>query len=172
MVKKDKDPAKLPYRPCVGIIVLNKENKVWAGHRSVATSRELSLTEKRWQLPQGGIDKGEEPLAAAKRELWEETGIVSADFLSESATSIKYDLPEELIGKALKGKYRGQEMYWFAFRFTGSEDEINISNPPDGAPVEFDAWKWLDMHDLPNLIVPFKKKLYTQVVAEFEHLVL
>lgn len=165
-----KDPSKLPYRPCVGIMVLNQENKVWAGHRLVESAKELSLTDKRWQMPQGGIDKGEDPLDAAKRELWEETGMTSVTLLQEAAKPIEYDLPKELQGVALKGKYKGQKMWWFAFRFEGEESEINVTNPPEGAPIEFDVWKWLDMDQLPELIVPFKKPLYEQVVAQFKNL--
>lgn len=161
----------LPYRPCVGIMVLNAENKVWTGHRMVESSRELSMTDKRWQMPQGGIDKGEEPLAAAKRELWEETGITKVSLLDQVSKPIDYDLPKELLGIALKGKYCGQRMHWFAFRFEGDDSEINISNPPDGAPIEFDAWKWLEMASLPDLIVPFKKPLYCNVVDQFKHLI-
>lgn len=160
----------LPYRPCVGIMVLNANGKVWAGHRMMESNLELSMTDKRWQLPQGGIDKGEEPLAAAIRELWEETGMTSVTLLAEAPNWIKYDLPEELLGVALKGKYRGQKMAWFAFRFEGEDSEINISHPPKGSPVEFDAWRWLDMKCLPELIVPFKKQLYEKVVTSFQHL--
>jgi len=168
MSKKNKHD--LPYRPCVGIMVLNSENKVWAGHRMVESSRELSMTDKRWQMPQGGIDKGEDPLDAARRELWEETGMTTVSLLDNAAEPIDYDLPKELLGIALKGKYRGQRMYWFAFRFEGNDTEINISNPPEGAPIEFDAWKWLEMLELPELIVPFKKPLYSKVVDQFKHL--
>lgn len=165
--------AKLPYRPCVGIVVLNRDRKVWMGHR-IPTYRDAESNEasgKRWQLPQGGIDKGEEPLAAAKRELWEETGITSATLLAEAPNWLKYDLPDEVIGKALKGKWRGQKQRWFAFLFEGEETEINISHPPDGAPVEFDDWCWGDLADIPGLIVPFKRQTYEQVVEAFKHLV-
>ncbi|MCC2098180.1 MAG: RNA pyrophosphohydrolase, partial [Hyphomicrobiales bacterium] len=120
---------------------------------------------------QGGIDKGEDPLEAARRELWEETGITSVSLLARAPRLIRYDLPEELVGTALKGKYRGQEMAWFAFRFTGAESEIQIDPPPGDAAAEFDAWDWLDMEQLPELIVPFKRKLYEEVVAAFRHLV-
>ena len=168
MNKKSKE---LPYRPCVGIMVINEHNKVWAGHRLVTTARELTKTSKRWQMPQGGIDKGEEPYDAAKRELWEETGMVNVSLLEKIDEPIDYDLPKELVGIALKGKYKGQRMHWFAFRFEGDDKEINISNPPDGAPVEFDQWKWLEMQELPELIVSWKRELYTKVVNNFQHLV-
>ncbi|MFK7902462.1 MAG: RNA pyrophosphohydrolase [Nitratireductor sp.] len=168
---KNKKYEDLPYRKCAGIVLINKENKIWIGHRITPKGGELSLTDKRWQMPQGGIDKGEDALDAAKRELWEETGVTNATFLERSSDWIKYDLPDELLGTALKGKYRGQKMAWFAFKYEGDESDMNISNPPDGAPVEFDAWRWEELHELPNLIVPFKKKLYEQVVDTFAHLV-
>jgi len=121
-------------------------------------------------MPQGGIDKGEAPLDAARRELWEETGITSAQLLAEAPQWIRYDLPDEMIGKALKGKWRGQKQRWFAFDYGGDESEINISHPPEGAPVEFDAWRWADMEELPELIVPFKRSTYVEVVRVFRHL--
>lgn len=170
MMMAEKNPKELPYRACVGIMVLNREGKVWAGHRLTPDLGELSMTDKRWQMPQGGIDKNEPSLDAAKRELFEETGIRNVTLLAEAADWITYDLPEELLGKALKGKYRGQKMAWFAFRFEGDEAEINITHPPKGAPVEFDAWKWVEMEKLPEMIVPFKRAVYDQVVAAFRHL--
>ncbi len=166
--KKLKD---LPYRPCVGIMVLNREGKVWAGHRLTPDNGELSMTDKRWQMPQGGIDKNEASIDAAERELFEETGMTHVSLLAQAPDWIDYDLPEELLGKALKGKYRGQRMAWFAFRFEGDETEINITHPPEGAPVEFDAWQWVDMEKLPEMIVPFKRAVYDQVVAAFRHLI-
>jgi putative (di)nucleoside polyphosphate hydrolase len=121
-------------------------------------------------MPQGGIDKGEEPLEAAWRELYEETGIKSASLLAEAPDWINYDLPAQLIGIGLKGKYRGQTQRWFAFRFEGSEDEIAINPPPGGHAAEFDAWEWKRMEELPELIVPFKRDVYLKVVSAFQHL--
>lgn len=166
-----KSKAQLPYRSCAGVMVLNRDNLVWAGHRLTPDFGELSLTDKRWQMPQGGIDKDEDPLAAAKRELWEETGMRSVSLIARAPEPIRYDLPEDLVGTALKGRYRGQEMAWFAFRFEGEESEINIDHPPDGAPVEFDAWRWVEMEALPSMVVDFKRPIYEAVVAAFRHLV-
>ncbi|ODT08749.1 MAG: RNA pyrophosphohydrolase [Mesorhizobium sp. SCN 65-20] len=171
MPKKTVDPRDLPYRPCVGIMVLNSSGLVWAGRRIAEPDSELSDTNQLWQMPQGGIDKGEEPLPAAVRELYEETGMRSVKLLAEAPGWINYDLPEHLMGVALKGKYRGQTQKWFAFRFEGGEDEIAIDPPPGGHAPEFDRWAWKPMPELPDLIVPFKRKVYDEVVAAFRHLV-
>lgn len=171
MSKNKVDPRDLPYRPCVGIMVLNGSGLVWAGRRIAEPDSELSNTDRLWQMPQGGIDKGEEPLPAAMRELYEETGMRSVSLLAEAPQWINYDLPEHLIGVALKGKYRGQTQKWFAFRFDGSEDEIAINPPPGGHSAEFDRWAWKPMPELPELIVPFKRGVYEQVVGAFRHLV-
>ena len=161
----------LPYRPCVGIMVLNAQDEVWMGRRIKSPTPEESNHEtKLWQMPQGGIDKREDPFDAAKRELWEETGITSATCIGRVDEWLSYDLPAERIGVALRGKWRGQKQLWFAFRFTGEEAEINISNPPDGAPVEFDQWEWVEMSEVPKRIVEFKRKIYEQVVGEFSRL--
>ncbi|MGI9350099.1 MAG: RNA pyrophosphohydrolase [Rhizobiaceae bacterium] len=154
----------MPYRPCVGIVVFNSEGKVWAGRRLKNSETPLDF---RWQFPQGGIDKGEDPLPAAKRELYEETGIQSITLMKEASGWINYDLPDELLGIGLKGKFRGQTQKWYAFRFDGDEDEINISEPPDGSHPEFDLWEWRDLEEMPGLIVPFKRKIYEQLVTEF-----
>ena len=154
----------LPYRPCVGIAVFGPAGNIWAGHRLTDSETPDAY---RWQMPQGGIDADEDPFVAAKRELFEETGIVSVSLLGESAEWLNYDLPDELIGKALKGKYRGQTQKWFAFKFDGDEGEINISDPPDGSKPEFDRWEWKPLAAMPDLIVPFKRDLYLQVVDEF-----
>ena len=154
----------MPYRPCVGIVVFNGEGLVWAGRR--IENAETPLTH-RWQLPQGGIDEGEEPLTAAKRELYEETGMRSVSVLREAQGWFDYDLPDELIGVALKGRFRGQTQKWFAFRFEGDEEEINISHPPDGSHPEFDLWEWKRLSELPMLVVPFKREIYGRVVKAF-----
>lgn len=161
---------KLPYRPCVGIMVLNGEGKVWAGRRIVVPNGELEGVTQLWQMPQGGIDEGEDPQAAALRELYEETGMRSVRLLAQAPDWIHYDLPDHLLGKALKGKYRGQTQRWFAYRFEGEASEIAINPPPGGHQAEFDRWEWKAMQELPQLIVPFKRKVYEQVVQAFQHL--
>ncbi|MGU3401021.1 RNA pyrophosphohydrolase [Brucellaceae bacterium D45D] len=163
-------PENLPYRPCVGLMVLNRQGLVWAGRRIIVAEGELEGATQLWQMPQGGIDKGEEPVEAALRELYEETGMKSVTLLEEAPDWINYDLPAHLLGVALKGKYRGQTQKWFAYRFEGDESEIAINPPPGGHTAEFDHWEWKPMADLPQLIVPFKRKVYDQVVAAFRHL--
>ncbi|SFT41800.1 RNA pyrophosphohydrolase [Mesorhizobium sp. YR577] len=171
MAKNKKiDPESLPYRPCVGIMVLNGDGLVWSGHRIAEPDSEMEGTDKLWQMPQGGIDKGEDPLPAALRELYEETGMRSVSLLAEAPCWINYDLPADKLGIAFKGKYRGQTQKWFAFRFEGNESEIAINPPPGGHEAEFDDWAWKPMTDLPDLIVPFKRKVYEEVVAAFRHL--
>jgi putative (di)nucleoside polyphosphate hydrolase len=164
------DPETLPYRPCVGIMVLNRAGLVWAGRRIALADSEMAGTDLLWQMPQGGIDKGEEAEPAAKRELYEETGMRSVSLLEEAPGWIDYDLPPHLVGIALKGRYRGQRQKWFAFRFEGDESEISINPPPGGHEAEFDAWEWKKMEALPGLIVPFKRRVYEDVVAAFRHL--
>ena len=160
----------LPYRPCVGIMVLDHRGLVWSGRRIVGHDAELAGSEKLWQMPQGGIDEGEEPIEAAHRELFEETGIDKVSLLAETRNWITYDLPPDKIGIAFKGKYRGQQQKWFAFRFEGDDSDIRINPPPGGHEAEFDAWEWKPMDDLPGLIVPFKRGVYEKVVAAFRHL--
>lgn len=168
--KKTVDLLTLPYRPCVGVMVLNHAGLVWAGRRIALSDGELAGAEKLWQMPQGGIDPGEEPLQAAKRELYEETGMRTVSLLGQTSGWINYDLPSDMLGIALKGKYRGQAQRWFAFRFEGNESEIAIQPPPGGHEAEFDDWAWKNMAELPELIVPFKRPVYQQVVASFRHL--
>ena len=158
----------LPYRPCVGIMVLNQEGLVWAGKRVSNNERdEYKDSPYEWQMPQGGIDKGEDPKPASLRELYEETGIQSVEYLDESKDWLTYDLPDELIGIGLKGKFRGQKQKWFVYRFVGDEQEIQVNPPVTGEKAEFDDWDWKPMEELPKLIVPFKRKLYEDVVDEF-----
>lgn len=173
MSKNDKHPVQagdLPYRPCVGIMVINRDGLVWAGRRISEGNTEFDGSPQLWQMPQGGIDKGEDPLPAAYRELYEETGMRTVSLLAEAHDWINYDLPAHLIGIGLRGKYRGQTQRWFAFRFEGDESEIAINPPPGGHKAEFDAWEWKPIGDLPGLIVPFKRPAYNRVVAEFAHL--
>ncbi|MDD1500055.1 RNA pyrophosphohydrolase [Agrobacterium sp. CNPSo 3708] len=160
----------LPYRPCAGIMVLNDKGLVWAGRRISQGNSEFDGSPQLWQMPQGGIDEGEAPLAAAIRELYEETGMKTVTLLAEARDWIHYDLPPQLIGIGLRGKYRGQAQKWFAFRFDGDESEIQINPPPGSNEAEFDAWDWKPMESLPELIVPFKRSVYEQVVEQFRHL--
>lgn len=160
----------LPYRLCVGIMVLNSDGLVWAGHRIAEGNTEYDGSPQLWQMPQGGIDADEIPYQAALRELYEETGMRSVELVAEAPDWIDYDLPAHMIGIGLKGKYRGQRQRWFAMRFTGDESEISINPPPGNHQPEFDAWEWKPMQELPGLIVPFKRKAYDQVVAAFAHL--
>ncbi|WP_297322454.1 RNA pyrophosphohydrolase [uncultured Bartonella sp.] len=166
---KQKVPVDLPYRKCVGIAVFNKEGKVWAGRRIKKRLSELDGASKIWQMPQGGIDKNESPIDAARRELYEETGIRSIELIGETDGWINYDLPKQLVGVALKGKYCGQTQKWFAFRFIGDDKEIAINPPPEDNIAEFDQWKWVDIEALPMMVVPFKQAVYEKVVAQFRH---
>lgn len=165
MSRAPPDPSKLGYRPCVGIMVINAQGLVWVGRRADAPN-EAEGRGTWWQMPQGGVDTHEEPAAAALRELTEETGIKSVEILAETPGWLRYDLPADLVGKAWNGKYRGQEQKWYAVRFLGSEAEINIT-PPQPHQVEFDAWKWVPLSELEQLVVPFKRDIYRQVAAAF-----
>ena len=165
MSKKEKRP----YRDCVGICVFNKDNKVWIGNRFGAA--ELENSQYTWQMPQGGIDKGEEPLEAAIRELYEETSIEHVSLIRETSDWLTYDFPEHVVKAGKIGKFRGQRQKWFAFRFEGDESEIEVINPGGGKhPQEFEGWRWEALSKTPELIVPFKKDVYLQVVEAFEDL--
>lgn len=158
----------LPYRPCVGIMLINRTGKVWIGSRSEGANK--NGYQYTWQMPQGGIDTGETPESAARRELYEETSVQSVTLLEEAPEWFAYDYPQEIVRATRKGKFRGQAQRWVAYRFDGSDDEINILTPPDGHSAEFDKWRWEDVASLPELIVPFKRPVYDKVVAAFSHL--
>ncbi|HVZ69169.1 MAG TPA: RNA pyrophosphohydrolase [Rhizomicrobium sp.] len=149
----------LPYRPCVGVMLINREGLVFVGRR-------IDQTMEGWQMPQGGIDAGETPAEAALRELKEEIGTNNARLLREMNEWLSYDLPPHLLGVALQGKYRGQRQKWIAMRFEGDDAEINIQT----AEPEFAAWKWLAVEALPRLVVPFKRDTYSKVLSAFEDL--
>jgi putative (di)nucleoside polyphosphate hydrolase len=146
------------YRPAVGIMLVNGEGKVWVGQR-------LDSKLEAWQMPQGGLDPGEEPLDGALRELEEETGIRSdrVEILARHGEELYYDLPEALVGKVWKEPWLGQRQTWFLARFLGSDEDVDIATPDP----EFRAWKWAEPAELPEMIVPFKKRLYEQVLAAF-----
>ena len=162
------DATKLGYRPCVGIMVINRDGLVWIGCRADAQN-DAEGRGAWWQMPQGGIDEHEDPKSAALRELYEETGMRTVSFVAEHESWINYDLPPDLLGKAWGGRYRGQKQKWFAFRFTGDDSEINIT-PPDPDAVEFVAWRWAPVSDVHALIVPFKRAVYDIVLADFASL--
>ena len=156
----------LPYRPCVGVMVLNRDGLAFIGRRSSGPEHVDEV--HAWQMPQGGVDPGEDPWPAALRELWEETSIRSVEKLGEVADWLAYDIPREIVGRAWKGKYRGQTQKWYALRFTGDEREIDIATPGGGAHTpEFVEWRWEPVENLPGLIIPFKRPVYERVVAEF-----
>ena len=162
----------MPYRDCVGTAVFNDRGMVLIGRRKPEEDPEASEEHgSPWQMPQGGIDKGEKPEDTALRELFEETSIRSVELIAEAPGWIYYDLPDDELGVALKGKYRGQRQRWFAFRFTGVETEINVLEPGDGSmPAEFDKWRWEEFEKLPDIIVPFKREAYLKVVEAFRDL--
>ena len=155
----------LPYRPCAGMMVLNRAGLVFVGRRTDGPEH-VDATHV-WQMPQGGIDEDEDPYAAALRELYEETGIRSVQKLGEIADWLTYDLPREVVKTAWGGRYRGQKQKWYALRFTGRDSEIDVANPGGGHDPEFIDWRWEPMANLPDLVVPFKRAIYQQVVAEF-----
>ena len=158
------------YRPCVGLALFNRQGLVFIGRRANKKQREHVADGHEWQMPQGGIDKGEEPLQAALRELQEECSVTSVSLLAETAGWLTYDLPGDVATEAWKGRYRGQAQKWFAFRFEGDETEINVLTPVGGHKAEFDAWRWEQLDRTPTLIIPFKQLVYRQVAATFAHL--
>lgn len=158
------------YRPCVGLALFNRQGLVFIGRRANKKQREHVADGHEWQMPQGGIDKGEEPLQAAYRELQEECSVTSVSLLAETTGWLTYDLPTDIATESWKGRYRGQAQKWFAFRFEGDESEINVLAPTGGHKAEFDAWRWERLDQTPSLIIPFKQQVYQQVVATFAHL--
>ncbi|HYN45535.1 MAG TPA: RNA pyrophosphohydrolase [Allosphingosinicella sp.] len=152
------DPAALPYRPGAGVMLLNREGKVFVAQR-------LDSTLEAWQMPQGGLDEGEDPEAGALRELEEETGISRAkvEIVARCPIELTYDLPPDLVGKMWKGKWRGQRQTWFLMRFLGEDEDVNLET----ADPEFRAWKWAEAAELPALIVPFKKEMYAKLLEAF-----
>ncbi len=148
-------------------MLLNKAGLVWVGHRFDEPNDEGSG--EWWQMPQGGIDADEDPLKAAFRELAEETSIQQAELIAEAPAWLHYDLPAHLISRSFSGRYRGQTQKWFALRFLGEDHDINVHTPL-GDVAEFDAWKWVPMHTLETIIVPFKLDVYREVVRVFGHL--
>ncbi|MBZ0139981.1 MAG: RNA pyrophosphohydrolase [Pseudorhodoplanes sp.] len=159
----------LPYRPCVGIMLLNRNGLAFIGRRKDGPEHvdEVHV----WQMPQGGIDEGEDPWPAALRELYEETNIRSVEKIGEIEGWLTYDIPREIVGQAWKGKYRGQKQKWFALRFTGDDSEIDIAHPGGGHhKPEFIAWRWEPVANLPRLIISFKRAVYERVVREFSNL--
>lgn len=146
------------YRPAAGIMLLNRDGKVFVGQR-------LDSTLEAWQMPQGGLDEGEDPVEGALRELEEETGIsrTLVEIIARSPAELTYDLPEDLIGKLWKGRWRGQRQTWFLARFLGEDADVNLAT----AEPEFRAWKWAEPSDLPAMIVAFKITLYEEVLETF-----
>lgn len=152
------DKQSLPYRPAAGVMLINSEGKVFVAQR-------LDSTLEAWQMPQGGLDEGEDAETGALRELQEETGIApnQVKIVARCPVELTYDLPDDLVGKMWKGKWRGQRQTWFLMRFIGRDDDIDLDTPEP----EFRAWKWAEPSDLPSMIVPFKKKLYADVLKAF-----
>ena len=156
----------LPYRLGVGIMLLNQEGLIWIGRR-VALTDEAS----NWQMPHGGMNPAEDPAAAALRELAEETGTNQVEIIGQTSSWLHYDLPPEVLGRALHGRYCGQKQRWFAMRYLGRDEDFNIQAPPGGHTPEFDAWRWAPAEEVVRLIVDFKRPVYEAVVQEFRSFV-
>src|SRR5271154_3456183 len=157
------------YRPCVGIMLLNRQGLVFIGRRKNRRSN-IHGSDYDWQMPQGGIDQGEDAYDAAQRELQEETNVSSTRLLAEAPDWYTYDLPQGAVKTTWRWRFRGQRQKWFALRFEGSDSEIDIKSPAGGAHPEFDAWRWEKMDRLAGLVVPFKRDVYERVVEVFRHL--
>jgi putative (di)nucleoside polyphosphate hydrolase len=155
------DKASLPYRPCVGVMLVNSQGQVFVGKR-------IDTIAEAWQMPQGGIDDGESHEACALRELYEETGVAAdkVNIVAKTDEWLNYDLPDHLVGKVWGGKYRGQTQIWFLMRFLGIDGDINLETHHP----EFESWKWMDPESLPEVIVPFKQDLYREVLKAFQGL--
>ena len=154
------------YRPCVGVMLINQQGQVWMGLRADAPG-DAEGPGDWWQMPQGGIDEGEDPETAAFRELFEETGVKNAVVLGRTEGWLTYDLPAEIQANAWGGRYKGQKQIWFTFRFTGQDAEINI-NPPEGEDhkKEFDDWNWTEATQVTQRVVAFKREVYVRVMAQ------
>ncbi|MFA7596612.1 MAG: RNA pyrophosphohydrolase [Novosphingobium sp.] len=154
----------LPYRPCVGVMLVNHRRQAFVGKRIDTKEGDW------WQMPQGGIDEGEEPMQAALRELNEETGLQSrhVSLIAQTREELLYDLPRELLGKLWGGRYRGQRQHWFLARFTGQDSDFNLAAHD---PAEFCDWRWVDPEQLPQLIIPFKAQVYQAILDEFRPLI-
>jgi len=159
-----------PYRPNVGIALFNADGFVLIGRRFRDDGPEIVLPGLEWQMPQGGVDPAEDTWTAAKRELYEETSVRSVEKLGEVSDWLIYDIPRTVAGRAWKGRYRGQRQKWFAIRFTGKDNEINVASPGGGHKAEFVSWRWEPMKNLTQLIIPFKRPVYERVVKEFASL--
>ena len=152
------DAESLPYRPCVGVVLIDARGMVFAGQR-------IDSPSPAWQMPQGGIDEGEKPREAAYRELWEETGVTRdlVEFVGKTHGWVTYDLPPELLGKVWGGKYRGQKQKWFLFRFKGQDADVKIATEHP----EFSTWRWILADEMVESIVPFKRSVYEEVIRSF-----
>ena len=164
------DFSTLPYRPCVGVMLVNARGQAFVGKRIDSRETMGDGDGDFWQMPQGGIDEGEELHAAALRELWEETGVGEhhVTLLAQTREELFYDLPQALLGTLWKGRYRGQRQRWLLARFNGEDSDVRLDAHD---PAEFEDWKWVEPDALPDLIVPFKKRVYRAVLEEFRDLI-